>query len=89
MKAEITGSGDELVITLDAADLPLAATDQALRVKLPASAPGIADGILDMLASPPAPGEARPVRIVHVRLTRTQVVAETTLVLDGERAVFT
>jgi len=89
VKAEITDSGDELTITLDAADLPVTATDRALRVKLPSSAGDIADGILGMIGQPPEPGEPRKIRVVHVRLTRTEVVAETTLALDGEREVWT
>lgn len=89
MKAEITGDGDELCITLDADELPLAATDASLRAKLPESAGSICDGVLGMLGEPPQPGEAKRIRVVHVRMTRVQVVAETTLCLDGEREVYT
>ena len=88
MKAEITGSGDELIISLDAAELPVPATDTSLRATLPGCAGDIADGILAMIGQPPQPGEPRAVRVVHVRMTRTVVVAETTLALDGERQVW-
>lgn len=88
MKAEITGSGDELTITLDAGELPIIATDRSLQASLPESASGIADGILAMIGQPPQPGEAKTIRVVTVRLVRTVTVAETTLALDGERRVW-
>ena len=88
MKAEIAGDGDELTVTLDAAELPLAASDDSLRVKLPGSASSIADGVLGMIGEPPVPGDPRKIKVVHVRLTRVQVIAETTLCLDGEREVW-
>ena len=89
MKAEITGSGDELTITLDAGELPITATDRALRAQLPGSASGIADGILGMISQPPGPpGEPSVIRVVTVRLVRTVTVAETTLALDGKRQVW-
>jgi hypothetical protein len=69
VRAEITGSGDELVITLNADELPVQASDASLRVTLPASAGSIADGVLEMTGQPPVPGEPRTVRTVHVRLT--------------------
>lgn len=89
MKAEITGDGDELTVTLDASELPLAATDASLRLKLPGSAGPICDGVLGMLGEKPEPGEAKKIRVVHVRLVRTVTVTETTLCLDGEREVYT
>ena len=88
MKAEITGSGDELTITLDAGELPMRANDASLRAKLPESAGPIADGVLAMIGQPPEPGEPKTIRVVHVRLVRTVTVAETTLALDGERQVW-
>lgn len=88
MKAEITGDGDELTVTLDAGELPLAATDASLRAKLPESAGPIADGVLSMIGERPVPGDPRKIRVIHVRMTRVQVVAETTLCLDGEREVW-
>lgn len=89
MKAEIVPQGqDELVITLDTSELPLAASDAALKVKLPENAAGIADGVLSMIGQAPVPGDPRPVRVVHVRLVRTVTVAETTIMLDGERQVW-
>jgi hypothetical protein len=88
MRAEITGDGDELTVTLDADELPLAATDASLRTKLPESAGSIADGVLSMIGGPPVPGDPRKIRVIHVRMTRVQVVAETTLCLDGEREVW-
>ena len=89
VKAEIVPQGqDELVITLDTSELPLAASDAALKVKLPENAAGIADGVLSMIGQAPVPGDPRPVRVVHVRLVRTVTVAETTIMLDGERQVW-
>lgn len=88
MRAEITGDGDELTVTLDADELPLAATDASLKATLPESAGSIADGVLAMIGGPPVPGDPRKIRVVHVRMTRVQVVAETTLCLDGEREVW-
>ncbi len=88
MKAEITGSGDELTVTLDASELPMAATDASLKAKLPESAGSIADGVLAMIGAPPVAGDPRRIRVIHVRMTRVQVVAETTLCLDGEREVW-
>jgi hypothetical protein len=89
MKAEITGDGDELTVTLAADELPLAATDASLKAKLPESAGPIADGVLAMLGGPPVPGDPRKIRVIHVRLVRSVIVAETTLALDGEREVYT
>ena len=68
MKVEITGSGDELTSwTLAADELPLAATDASLRVKPPASAGPICDGVLAALVEAAAarraeahPGRASP-----------------------------
>ncbi|HLM90228.1 MAG TPA: hypothetical protein VK284_14630 [Streptosporangiaceae bacterium] len=82
MKAEITGQGDELTITLDAAELPgVTPSDASMRAKLPEAAGGIASGILAMIGAPPEPGEAKTVRVVHVRLARSVTVAETTVML--------
>jgi len=49
MKAEITGSGDELIVSLPVEELPGAASDQSLRLKLPGSAPDITSGVLGMI----------------------------------------
>lgn len=90
MRAEITADAPgELVISLPADELPVAATDASLKVKLPENAAGIADGVLAMLGQAPEPGEAKTVHTVHVRLVRVQVIAETTLALDGEKQVWT
>ncbi len=88
MKAEITGDGDELTITLAADELPLAATDASLKAKLPESAGSIADGVLAMIGEAPVPGDPRKIHVIHVRLVRAVTVAETTLCLDGEREVW-
>lgn len=89
MRAEITADAPgELVISLPASELPVAASDAALKVKLPENAAGIADAILAMLGQAPEPGEARTVHTVHVRLVRVEVIAETTLALDSERSVW-
>ena len=92
MKAELTGGGHELTITLDTDELPVVVTDAgmaALRANLPGTAPGIADGVLDMITSPPEPGEPRAIRVVRVRLTRREIVAETILELPDARMVYT
>ena len=88
MKAEITGSGDELTISLDASELPVIASDDSLRAKLPENAAGIADGVMAMISQPPQPGEPKAVRTVHVRMVRTVVVAETSLMLDSPSEVY-
>jgi hypothetical protein len=88
MKAELTGDGHELVITLNTDELPVAASDSSLRGKLPGSALGIADGIMDMIGQPPEPGEPRAIRVVRVRLVRAEVVAETILELPDARQVY-
>ena len=74
--------------SLDIEELPFDATGRALRARLPGSAPSIADGVIGMLAERPRSGEPRTITTVHVRLTRTVVVAETTLALDSERQVY-
>jgi len=43
---------------------------------------------MNMIGQPPEPGAPRTVRVVHVRMTRTAVVAETTVMLDAERQVW-
>ena len=88
MKAEITADGGELTVTLDVDELPFLASDQSLAARLPGSAPGIGDGILNMLSERPEPGNPRPVRIVRVRLIRTEVIAETILELNDARQVY-
>lgn len=88
MKAEISGDGHELTVTLDVAELPFLASDRSLAARLPRSAAGIGAGILDMLSERPEPGEARPVRIVRVRLVKTSVVAESLLELPDTRQVY-
>jgi hypothetical protein len=87
VRAEVTADGGELVVTLSAEELPLAATDASLQAKLPENAGQLAEGILQMLAEPPGPpGEPKAVHTVHVRIAR--VIAETSLALDGEREVW-
>lgn len=88
VKAEITADGNELSVTLDIGELPIVATDRGLRAKLPSSAPDIATGVMDMLTPRPEPSEPRPVRIVHVRLVRTEVIAESIIELPDARQVF-
>ena len=86
MKAEITaGSPDELIVSLDATDLPGGAsvTDQSLKAGLPGAAPGIAAGILDMVGQPPEAGDPRRVSVVTVRVTRTVVLGEVTFPVDA------
>jgi hypothetical protein len=88
VKAEITGDGHELVVTIDVSELTVTATDQGLRAKLPSSAPGIATGVVDMLTPRPEPGEPRPVRIVRVRLIRSELIGESIIELTDAREVF-
>jgi hypothetical protein len=88
VKAEISRGTGELVITLDADDLPFSATDNSLKARLPGAAGDISEGILSMLGDPPGPGETVRVRVVRVRLVRTEIVAETILELGTERQVY-
>jgi hypothetical protein len=90
VKAEITADAPgELVITLAADELPVPASDAALKAGLPQNAAAIADAILAMIGQAPEPGEAKAVHAVHVRLVRVQVIAETSMLLDAEREVWT
>jgi len=88
VKAAISGDGQELTVTLDVDELPFLASEQSLAARLPGSAPGIGEGILAMLGERPEPGEPRPVRIVRVRLVKTELVAESILELSGAREVY-
>lgn len=91
MKAEIApGSGDELVVSLAAEDIPGGADRSAasLQATLPRTAGQFAEGILAMLAAPQEPGAARRVSAVTVRIVRTVVVAEVTVPLPDGAEVF-
>ncbi len=88
MKAEVNRSAGELIVTLDTAGLPFTASDKSLKANLPGSAGDISEGILGMLAEPPAPGDPVRVRVVRVRLVRVEVVAETILELGGTREIY-
>jgi hypothetical protein len=86
MRAEV--DGDELLITLDAAELPGKATARALAARLPRSAHEIATEVVRMLDTPKDERDPVTVRSVTVRLVRTQVIASETLMLAVEREIF-
>jgi hypothetical protein len=86
MRAEV--SGDELLITLDAAELPDKPSERALAARLPRSAQEIATEVVRMLDTPKAVGVPMTVRAVTVRLVRTRLVASETLMLAVERVIY-
>ncbi len=86
MRIEVTaGSPDELVVSLDAAEIPGGAwiTDASLKDSLPGAAPGIADGVLGIVGRPPEAGDPRRVAVVTVRVTRSVVLGEVTFPVDA------
>jgi hypothetical protein len=87
VRAEV--NGDELFVTIDAAELPGKATARSLAARLPRSAHDIAAEVVRMLDAPKPASVPVTVRAVTVRLVRTQVIAAETLMLDGEREIFT
>ncbi len=87
MRVEV--SGDELLVTIDVGELPYRATDRSLAAKLPRSASDIATEVVGMLDAPKAATGPVTVRAVTVRLVRTEIIGAETLMLDGERQVFT
>jgi hypothetical protein len=86
MRADV--SGDELLITLDAAELPGRTTARALAARLPRSAHEIADEVIRMLDTPQCDRDPVTVRAVTVKLVRTQVIASETLMLAVEREIY-
>ncbi len=90
MRAEVTGSGDELVIELRAADLPGGEdiSPASLRKGLASTAGDVAAGILQMLGQPQPPGEPRQVRAVTVRLVKVVTIGEATIMLPDGAEVF-
>jgi hypothetical protein len=86
VRAEV--SGDELLITLDAAELPDKATARALAARLPRSAHDIAAEVVRMLDTPKPAAVPVTVRSVTVRLVRSQLIASETLMLAVEREIF-
>jgi hypothetical protein len=86
VRAEV--SGDELLITLDAAELPDRASERALAARLPRSAHEIATEVVRMLDTPKAARVPVTVRSVTVKLTRTRVIASETFMLSAEREIF-
>jgi hypothetical protein len=87
MRVEVV-SGDELLITIDADELPGKATARALAAKLPRSASGIAAEVVKLLDAPKPAGVPVTVRAVTVKLVRTQLIAAETLLLAAEREIF-
>jgi hypothetical protein len=87
MRAEV--SGDELVVTIDAGELPFRATARSLAARLPGTASDIAAETLSMLDAPKAASGPVTVRAVTVRLVRTEVIGSETLMLGAEHEVFT
>ena len=86
MRAEV--SGDELLITLDAGELPDRVSERALAARLPRSAQEIATEVVRMLDTPKAAGVPVTVRSVTVKLTRTRVIASETFMLGAEQEIF-
>ncbi len=86
MRAEV--SGDELLITIDAGELPGKATARSLTARLPRSAHDIASEVVRMLEAPKPAGVPVTVRAVSVRLVRTQVIATEVLMLVAGREIF-
>ena len=80
--------GDELLVSIDVAELPDRADARSLAAKLPANVSGIATEVVKMLAAPQAAREPAAVRPVTVQLVRTRVVAAETLMLDRETQVY-
>jgi hypothetical protein len=87
VKAEV--HGDELLVIIDVSELPYRATARSLAANLPGSASEIATEVVGMLDKPKAATGPVTVRAVTVKLVRTDVIAEQTLMLDTERQVFT
>lgn len=86
MRAEV--SGDELLITMDAAELPGQVDSRALAARLPRSAHEIATEVIRMLDAPKGAPGAVTVRAVTVQLVRTRLIASETLMLAVEREIF-
>lgn len=86
MRAEV--SGDELLITMDAAELPRQVDSRTLAARLPRSAHAIAAEVVRLLDTPK---DARPpvtVRAVTVQLVRSRIIASETLMLAVEQEIF-
>jgi hypothetical protein len=81
-------TGDELLITIDADELPSQADTRGLAARLPANASGIAAEVVKMLDAPKPAREPAVVRSVTVQLVRTRIVAAETLMLDGEAEIY-
>lgn len=86
MRAEV--DGDELLVTLDLAELPDKASERALAARLPRSAHEIAAEVVRMLDTPKPAAVPVTVRAVTVRLVRTRLIAAETLMLAVEREIF-
>jgi hypothetical protein len=86
VRAEV--DGDELLVTLDEAELPGKATTRALAARLPRSAHEIATEVVRMLDTPKGARDPVTVRAVTVRLVRTRLIASETLMLTVEREIF-
>jgi hypothetical protein len=86
MRADV--SGDELLITIDADELPGKTTARGLAARLPRSAHDIATEVVRILEAPKPAGVPVTVRAVTVRLVRTQVIASEVLMLAVEREIF-
>ena len=90
MRAEV-GADDELVLVLDIAEvsalLERKVSHGALKAELPGQAAKLADAAADMLTGP-RPQEPRTIRSVTVRVVRTQVITEETLLLADPRELY-
>lgn len=86
MRAEVRG--DELLVVIDAAELPRQADSRALAARLPRSAHEIAAEVVRMLDTPKPAGTPVTVRSVTVKLVRTRLIASETLMLAVEQELF-
>jgi hypothetical protein len=91
MRIEL-GAPDELVLVLDAAEvsrlLDRKVSNQALAANLPGQAAKLADAAAAELADPRTQ-EPRTIRSVTVRVVETRTIAAETLMLAGERQIYT
>jgi hypothetical protein len=86
------GTSDELVLIIDVTEvsglLNRKVSPGALRAGLPGQAGKLADAVLDMTGEARAQ-EPRTIRSVTVRVVESRTIASETLLLSGERQVYT
>lgn len=90
MRVEL-GADDELVLVLDAAEVPRLlkrnVSHGALAAGLPQQAVKLATAAADMLTDP-RPQQPRTIRSVTVRVVETWVITEETLLLADPRELY-